>query len=69
MPRHSRQDVIDRACRLGLTCDYYGPGDGLTRYRFFAVPMDYFAGKGLGTCLGAKESMTWLDGYEAGKGE
>lgn len=79
MSRAKRADVIKKAESLGLCCDYYNPGDGLTRYRFFgqvrlslgmgqsiAEKPDYFSGSGLGTVLGAKQAMLWLDGFEAG---
>lgn len=40
----------------------------MTRYRFFPGDdqSDYFGpSNGIGTCLGVKESMTWLRGYRA----
>ena len=54
-----------KAREAGLYVDSYSPGDGVTRYRFFGKPMDYFAGRGLFTALGKKEAETWLDGYVA----
>ena len=54
-----------KAREAGLYVDSYSPGDGVTRYRFFGKPMDYFAGGGLFTALGKKEAETWLEGYVA----
>lgn len=54
----------------GLTCRTYSPGDGITRYRFFAQddPSDYFGpSTGLGTALGISEAIAWLEGYRAGR--
>ena len=63
--------------RLAATCNvhvaHWAPGDGMTRYRFIAIDgnhtsLDYFGASGsdvLGTCLGAREAYTWLQGYRA----
>lgn len=71
MARVKHQEIMDKAHAMRIMCrdvyvDYYRPGDGVTRYRFFDKPLDYFAGSGLATVLGAKEAMAWLDGFEAG---
>ena len=45
----------------------YGPGDGVTRYRFFATDQDYFGpGNGIATVRGRKNAETWLRAYDAG---
>ena len=36
-------------------------------YRFFAAPMDFTAGEGMGTVLGTRAALTWLRGYEAAR--
>jgi len=51
----------------GFGVDTYSPGDGVTRYRFFASePFDYFGGRGIYTALGLKEANTFADGLEIG---
>lgn len=52
---------------VGLHIDTWAPGDGVTRYRFFTKPSDYFAGDGLYTALGLKEAWCFLRGYVAAK--
>lgn len=51
--------------QAGVHMDSYSPRDGVTRYRFFNKPMDYFSGGALFTALGRKEAETWLKGYIA----
>ncbi len=41
--------------------------NGRPRYRFFAAPMDFTAGEGMGTVLGTRAALTWLRGYEAAR--
>jgi hypothetical protein len=50
----------------GLYMDHYSPGDGVTRYRFFREPADYFDGNGLHTALGLAEAEAYVRGYIAG---
>ena len=64
---NTRREMLRRAELLGLYVDSYSPGDGVTRYRFFTEETDYFAGDGVGTALGVKDAMTFLDGYSAAK--
>jgi hypothetical protein len=54
------------ASRVGLFIDSYSPGDGVTRYRFFLQPTDYFAGDGIYTALGKKEAETFVNGFIQG---
>ena len=61
------KNLEEKARHAGLYVDHYSPGDGVTRYRFFDKPMDYFAGSGLFTALGRKEADTWLEGYVVGE--
>lgn len=70
----NRRDVFELADRCGLVVDTYGPGDGITRYRFGArqpagsfFGNDYFSMKPEYTALGLKESRAWLLGYAAGR--
>lgn len=51
----------------GLFIDTYSPGDGITRYRFFTEPKDYFSDNGLFTALGRKEALAFARGFCAGK--
>lgn len=51
-----------------VKCMSYSPGDGKTRYRFFASddPSEYFGpSSGMGTVLGISEAITWMEGYRA----
>jgi hypothetical protein len=41
--------------------------NGRPRYRFFAAPMDFAAGEGMGTVIGTRAALTWLRGYEAAR--
>ena len=50
----------------GFGVDTYGPGDGVTRYRFFdREPFGYFAGRGIYTALGISEAETFAAGLWA----
>jgi hypothetical protein len=64
-----RETIEAKAARLGLSCGTWSPGDGATRYRFFAGVGhgDYHEGHELGTCLGRAEAHTWLNGYAAAR--
>ena len=59
--------ATEEAQKFGLYMDSYSPGDGVTRYRFFAEPSDYFGGRGIYTALGAKERDTFISGWRAGR--
>ena len=60
------QELREHAKRVGLYIDTYSPGDGVTRYRFFLEPTDYFAGNGIYTALGRKEANTFVRGFVQG---
>jgi hypothetical protein len=62
-----RKEAFLLAAQLGLHIDTYSPGDGVTRYRVFSAPTDYFAGSGLGTVLGAADLLTFLRGIREGR--
>jgi hypothetical protein len=59
-------ELRSNAARVGLHFDTYSPGDGVTRYRFFLQPTDYFAGNGIYTALGKKEAETFVAGFVLG---
>ena len=66
--RANRKETLQReAKRLGLYVATYGPGDGVTRYRFIksrlGKPVSYFAENGIYTALGISEAETFLAGY------
>ena len=61
----TEKDVSEYAERAGVFFSTWSPGDGVTRYRFFKTYTDYFAGDGMYTALGARESICWLRGYIA----
>lgn len=66
--RKARRELEVQANVLGLSVDFYSPGDGVTRYRFFAGSgHDYFESGGLYTAFGIAEAITWLTGYSQGK--
>lgn len=59
------------AARRGMDVEGYAPGDGKTRFRFFALPVpadqDYFGPKSsIYTALGPKEAWNYL-GLDAPK--
>ena len=64
-----RSELTRLAALAGMYVRTYSPGDGVTRYRFFArasdgsEPNDYFGpANGLHTALGFKEAMTYAQG-------
>lgn len=59
---HLQRDALP----AGLHIDTYAPGDGVTRYRFFTEPTDYFTGSGIYTALGHKEASVFVAGYALG---
>lgn len=65
MEKTTKQEMLALARWCGVNVETYSPGDGVTRYRFFIEPTDYFAGSGMGTVLGLKDAVTWLRGYQA----
>lgn len=68
MSEFTRKDLFYKANQFGLHVETWSPGDGVTRYRFFSEPADYFGGSDnikLYTALGIKEASTWLLGYIA----
>lgn len=66
--KKSRLETLQRdAEKFGFYVATYSPGDGVTRYRFFSEPSDYFGpASGLYTALGYKEATIWLNGAIAG---
>lgn len=52
---------------LGLHIGTWAPGDGVTRYRFFTKPSDYFSDDGIYTALGLNEAWCFVRGYAASK--
>jgi len=69
----SYKEIQKAAKNVGLHCGTWSPGDGTTRYRFFAGPTakenSYFGpGHGIYTALGAKEASTFIAGFALGLG-
>jgi hypothetical protein len=64
----TRTTILSEARALGIGADYYSPGDGKTRYRFFPNPEhDYFSARApFYTALGAAEAETFLCGFAQG---
>lgn len=62
----TKSEVLEFAKESGLHVDTWSPGDGATRYRFFLVESDYFAGSAVGWALGAKSALLFVQGYRAG---
>lgn len=57
------------AIYCNVTIRTYSPGDGTTRYRFFAPDdkSDYFGpSSGMGTALGISDAISWMEGYRHG---
>ena len=66
---YSRKQVVTYAAPRGLRVTTYSPGDGVTRYRFHygEEHPDYFASPHpVGTVLGAKNAMAFIDAFTAG---
>lgn len=71
--RITSKDVSRLAEMCNVHVAMWSPGDGITRYRLIAIEgnhtaFDYFGASGsdvLGTCLGAREAYTWLQGFRA----
>lgn len=67
MKRKSRLQELRESLPAGFGVDSYGPGDGVTRYRFFASePVEYFAGRGIYTALGIAEAEVFASGLGQG---
>lgn len=62
-----KNQMEQAAERVGLYVATWAPGDGATRYRFFAEPTDYHGGDGLYTALGRKEAYVFLRGVSVGR--
>ena len=62
-----KNTIEARAAALGLYVAYWSPGDGATRYRFFASPSAYSAADGLYTAIGSKDAFTFLAGVATGR--
>ncbi len=65
-----RKEVLRSECEAhGFTVDWYSPGDGVTRYRFFVAEdtrNDYFSAHGDFTALGWKEALAYATGRTHG---
>jgi len=60
-------DLQESVKRLGFQVDTWSPGDGVTRYRFFNRPSDYFGpANGIYTALGFAEAETFAQGLAQG---
>lgn len=74
----TRKEMFEACKRIGLHCDYYAPGDGVTRYRFWnrgerqngkaitPEKLSYFSCHGIYTALGLSEAATFVIGYQYG---
>ncbi len=65
---YRKAEVERLAKEAGLTIRTHSPGDGVTRYKFFRLPVNpdqcYFGPEnGIATCLGIAEASAWVDGY------
>lgn len=64
--KKTRLEELREACEeAGFYLTTYSPGDGVTRYRFFSKPTDYFGGFGDYTALGYKEACAYAMGRGA----
>lgn len=71
----TKKELWDTCHHIGLHVDYYSPGDGVTRYRFWnrgilarsAEELDYFSCNGIYTALGLAEACTFVAGYQHGR--
>ena len=66
MERITRKELEYQAASTGLFMAAYSPGDGVTRYRFFLEPHDYFQSNGLLTARGTREAMAFVRGFREG---
>jgi hypothetical protein len=72
-PRQRPQNEMERGAALvGLLVTTWAPGDGLTRYRFFAADgksryADYNQGGALYTANGRKEAISFIKSYGIGR--
>ena len=75
----TRTELLEACKRIGLQCDYYSPGDGVTRYRFWtsgytsrdkvvkAKDLDYFSAVNpLITVLGLGQAELFFMGFQHG---
>lgn len=79
MDRMTRDELVSKAADAGLAVGTWAPGDGHTRYRFFAGDdpallgdshsghADYDVAFGLYTAHGIAEACGWLRGYRAAR--
>jgi len=68
MTKSRRQQLEERAARLGLTVETWSPGDGRTRYAFTVRdprPEGHMAAYDLGHALGIREAEAWVEGARA----
>lgn len=62
----NRRELIALAERYGLYIRTYSPGDGVTRYKLFERPADYFESGEVGRALGLQGARLFVHGYIAG---
>ena len=61
-------NTIERTAQtLGLFVSAWGPGDGVTRYKFHIDVKGFFESDGVFTALGKREALVFLRGVEIGK--
>jgi len=65
MAKSRRQQLEERAARLGLTVETWSPGDGKTRYSFNVRDPNGSSAYAIGCALGIADAETWLDGATA----
>jgi len=65
MAKSRRQQLEERAARLGLTVEMWSPGDGKTRYSFNVRDPNGSSAYAIGCALGIADAETWLDGATA----
>ena len=64
------EELQDAASEKGIWVATYSPGDGITRYRFFANPGNSYFGpdNGIVTVLGSKKAWEFVEAYGWGRG-
>jgi hypothetical protein len=69
LPLTRKERLIDDAARVGLHVRTWSPGDGVTRYRFFANAHNSYFGPehGIATVLGIAAAERWIAAYMAGR--
>ena len=64
------EELQDAAAEKGIWLATHSPGDGVTRYRFFANPGNSYFGpdNGIVTVLGSKKAWEFVEAYGWGRG-